>query len=94
MFRKIRSLLNRSVIRDDPQTDAVNTNEQFTLTGLVTASTIESQRTDQNEDDITIIWLTINTENTEVHPLIKSLRSISNGIKVSLNKPDRAKMKR
>ncbi len=89
MFSKLKAstklLRNRRLYKAQSSTSIELSNLDLKATNE--SSIIDQQRTDANEEDVTIVWLTKDAKNIEEPTLIESLRYINDYIRVrALNK--------
>lgn len=84
MFSKVKSVVNLLRFGRSSSTKTASSNEQ---TGIVLKTINESiiidrQRTESNEEDVTIVWLSKNPDDAKEQSLMGSTRSINDYIQV------------
>ncbi len=86
MLSKIKAAAKLWRTRSLSQTQTPSSNGQTNLNVKQTneSNTIDYQRAETNEEDVTIVWLTKDSKNTKEQSFIESLRSINDYIKVRM----------
>jgi len=86
MFSKVKAIINSLRLGNSSNEHKASVDEQphINVKPVEKSIIISEQRTESNEEDVTIVWFGKDTKNTKEQSFIGSLRSINDYIQVRL----------
>jgi hypothetical protein len=86
MFSKVKAIINSLRLGNSSNEHKASVDEQphINVKPVEESIIISEQRTESNEEDVTIVWFGKDTKNTKEQSFIGSLRSINDYIQVRL----------